>query len=258
MEAMQTQTSAVRRGWSTLKEAFAGSEQDFTEGSLVRAVRAARGAHDPRDVDGVRLRRAGRVLRGPAGPLRGGGGRAHRGHGGPRVRGGHGPQPLHDRHGRAPDRREGPGGRVADRGAGHRPRPAGRDPHRRRRHRLRARAAGAHGGTGGRGQGRRRLHRVDPGRQRHHPAAVPDQRDLPRRGRRVPRHALALARQPRERGARPLPDLRPGPVPRAGPRGCRHRHHRRAAPWASSTSSARSPRDRASWSRAATSACSGT
>jgi putative MATE family efflux protein len=38
MEAMQTQTSPARRWWSTLKEAVAGSEQDFTEGSLGRAV----------------------------------------------------------------------------------------------------------------------------------------------------------------------------------------------------------------------------
>jgi putative MATE family efflux protein len=36
MEAVQT--SPWRRGWATLKEAVAGSEQDFTEGSLGRAV----------------------------------------------------------------------------------------------------------------------------------------------------------------------------------------------------------------------------
>jgi putative MATE family efflux protein len=38
MEAMQTQTSPARRWWSTLKEAVGGSEQDFTKGSLGRAV----------------------------------------------------------------------------------------------------------------------------------------------------------------------------------------------------------------------------
>ena len=38
MEAMQTQTSPARRWWATLKEAVTGGEQDFTEGSLGRAV----------------------------------------------------------------------------------------------------------------------------------------------------------------------------------------------------------------------------
>jgi Na+-driven multidrug efflux pump len=39
MEAIQTQRpGALRRAWATLKEAVAGSEQDFTEGSLGRAV----------------------------------------------------------------------------------------------------------------------------------------------------------------------------------------------------------------------------
>ncbi|MET0556987.1 MAG: MATE family efflux transporter [Vicinamibacteria bacterium] len=38
MEAMQTQRSTVGHWWSTLKEAVGGSEQDFTEGSLGRAV----------------------------------------------------------------------------------------------------------------------------------------------------------------------------------------------------------------------------
>ena len=41
MQAVQTETTKTgpwRRGWSTLREAITGSEQDFTEGSLGRAV----------------------------------------------------------------------------------------------------------------------------------------------------------------------------------------------------------------------------
>jgi hypothetical protein len=38
MEARPMPTSAPGRWWATLKEAVAGSQQDFTEGSLGRAV----------------------------------------------------------------------------------------------------------------------------------------------------------------------------------------------------------------------------
>ena len=86
------------------------------------------------------------------------------------------------------------------------------------------------------------LHGLDAGRQRLDHAAVPDQRDLPRRRRRDRRDALALARERRQHRARPLPDLRARPVPRARRDGRRDRHDDRPRRWASRISCARSAR----------------
>ena len=67
------------------------------------------------------------------------------------------------------------------------------------------------------------------------PAAVPDQRHLPRRGRRGHRDAHAVARQRHQHRARPVPDLRAGAVPAARRHGRGRRdddrpRHRRAVP----------------------------
>ena len=111
-----------------------------------------------------------------------------------------------------------------------------------RRPRVVAAAAGAHGRALVRRRGRVELHRLDAGRQRVDPAALPDQRRVPRGGRRDGRDARAVARQRRQHRSRPLPHLRPGAVSRD--RGSRARRSGRpsAARSAWRTSSGRSRR----------------
>ena len=185
------------------------------------------GADDPGDGDGVHLRDPRRLLGGQAGCGCRGRGRHHRSAAHPGVRAGPGAVDVDDRDGGAPHRREGPGGGGDHRRSGDHPRRPGRRAHRSRRPPLAEGAASPHGGVAFGGGVRVELRRVDDGRERHHPPAVPDQRDLPRRGRRVGGHAFALGGERCQPGPRPVPDLRPRAVPGDGDHGCGHWHDRR-------------------------------
>ena len=48
--------------WQSLKEAMRGTRQDFTEGSISRAILSACNADGARDVDGIAVRDRQRVL----------------------------------------------------------------------------------------------------------------------------------------------------------------------------------------------------
>ena len=218
----------MRRWWPLIRDALRGAPYDYTEGPRRPRDRAARGPDGARDGDGVALRGRRRLLRLAARRRRGGDGR------------------------RSPSRCS-PSSTRWRWGSASAPRrwwpaaSARRTRRARRRRRCRRSLLGpgrrhvlgvgrrAHRAAAARADGRDAvddrvvagLYAGDAGRQRHRHAAVPDQRDLPRRGRRGDRDAGALARERDQHRAGSLPDLRARAVPRAGRdrRGGGH-HHR--------------------------------
>jgi hypothetical protein len=219
MEAIVTAESQ-RSLWSSLVEAVRGSHQDYTTGSLNRAILLLAVPMVLEMVFGVAVCGGGRVLGGPTGGER-------RGYGGfdgidvePGVRGRHGAEPFDDGDGGSAHWRKGSRGRGGRCGAGD---CAGAD-----RFTgdwtallfLCAAAAAAHGSERGDCRGGQRLHADLPGRQLRRAAAVFEQRHFSRSRRCGHRHAAAVGFEHHQSGARSLPDFWLGTVSADGCNGC--------------------------------------
>ena len=182
----------------------------------------ARRADGPRNDDGVGVRGDGHLLRRPARRRRGGDGRHHRVVDDGDLCRGDRSLDRRDGDGGATNRREGPRWGGARRGAVARARPCRCARHRRNGRDLRSGSAARHGGERRRHSHRFRVRARHAGHERDRAAAVSDQLDFSRRGRRGDCHARALVRECHQHHARSVSRLRDRPVSAPGRGRCRH------------------------------------